>query len=60
MNELMVHHEKNITGYWEYNSHTGKSTSGKSAFKEMKQYAADNGYASILLIRGRNEKTINL
>lgn len=56
----MVHHEKNITGYWEYNSHTGKSTSGKSAFKEMKQYAADNGYASILLIRGRNEKTINL
>ena len=42
-------------GHYEYIVGGGYSTNGKTALKDLLKYAAEQGYASVLVLKGRKE-----
>lgn len=53
--QLIVWHQRNPMGHYEYVVGGGYSTSGKTALKDLLAYAASLGYASVLVLKGRKE-----
>ena len=53
--QLIVWHERNCMGHYEYIVGGGYSTTGKTALKDLLKYAAKMGYASVLVLKGRKE-----
>jgi hypothetical protein len=53
--QLVAWHEKNCMGHYEYVVGGGFSTDGKTALKDLLKYAAEMGYASVLVLKGRKE-----